>query len=105
MDWQAKCHSSKNNQSTAPVDNQTEDMHGQHGMKEKKADLVGVHTKEPSCDEILLDDVHAPTPMRHTQLFAYLHLLATREWPHSESKSTHGKWKCSTTASLQTPLS
>ena len=29
--------------------------------------------------------------MRHTQLFAYLLLLAAREWPHSESKLTLGK--------------
>ena len=32
-----------------------------------------------------------PTPMRHTQLFGYLLLLATREWPYSESKLTLGQ--------------
>ena len=34
--------------------------------------------------------MHA-TPMRHTQLFAYLFLPATREWPHSKSKLTLGQ--------------
>ena len=58
--WQAKCHSSKNNQSTAPVDNQSKGMHGQHERKGKKADLIGVHPEELPCDEIFLDDVHAP---------------------------------------------
>ena len=29
--------------------------------------------------------------MRHTHLFAYLLLLATREWPHSESELTLGQ--------------
>ena len=56
--WQAKCHSSKKNQSTTPVENQSKGMPGQHGRKEKKADLIGVHTEEPPCDEIFLDDVH-----------------------------------------------
>ena len=46
-----------------------------------------------------------PTPMRHTQLFAYLLLLATNEWPLSESKLNWGKQKCSTSVSPQTPLS
>ena len=31
-----------------------------------------------------------PIPMRHTQLFVCLLLLATKEWPHSESRSTPG---------------
>ena len=34
--WQAKCHSSKNNQSIAPVDNQSEGTHGQHGRKGRR---------------------------------------------------------------------
>ena len=29
-------------------------------MKGKKADLLGVHTEEPACDEIFLNNVHAP---------------------------------------------
>ena len=33
---------------------------GHHGKKGKKADLKGVHTEEPPCDEIFLDDSHAP---------------------------------------------
>ena len=45
---------------TTPVDNQSKGTHGQHGRKGKKADLVGVHTEEPPCDEIFLDDVCAP---------------------------------------------
>ena len=57
--WQVKCHFSKKNQSTAPVDIQSKGMSGWHGKKGKKADLIGVHTKEPPCDEIFLDDVHA----------------------------------------------
>ena len=32
-----------------------------------------------------------PTLMKHTQLFANLLLLVTKEWPHSESKSTLGQ--------------
>ena len=32
-----------------------------------------------------------PTPMRHRQLFTYLLLLLTREWPHSEARLTLGK--------------
>ena len=35
-------------------------MPGQHGKKGKKADLLGVNTEEPPCDQIFLDDVHAP---------------------------------------------
>ena len=35
-------------------------MPGLHGKKGKKADLIGVHTEEPPCDEIFLDDVYAP---------------------------------------------
>ena len=35
-------------------------MPGQHGKKENKAGLIGVQTEEPLCDEIFLDDVHAP---------------------------------------------
>ena len=31
-----------------------------------------------------------PIPMRHTQLFSCLLLLATREWPHSGSRLTPG---------------
>ena len=42
------------------MDNQSKGMHGWHGRKGKKADLVGVHTEEPPCDEVFLDDVHAP---------------------------------------------
>ena len=49
--WQAKCCSSKNSQSTALVDNQSKGMLGWHGRKGKKANLVGVHTVEPPCDE------------------------------------------------------
>ena len=52
--WQARCHSSKENQSTAP-----KSTPGWHGKKGKKADLIGVHTEEPPSDEIFLDDVHA----------------------------------------------
>ena len=88
--WQAKSHSSKKYQSTAPVDIQSKGMPGQHRKKGKKVDLIGVHTKEPPHDEIFLDDVHAPHIMRHIQLFTYLLLLAAREWPHSESKLTLG---------------
>ena len=58
--WQAKYHSSKNNQSTAPVDNQSKGVHGWHERKGKKAHLVGVHTEETPYDDILLDDVCAP---------------------------------------------
>ena len=32
-----------------------------------------------------------PTPMRHTQLFGCLLLLAAGEWPHPKSKSTLGQ--------------
>ena len=39
--------------------NQLKGKHGQCGRKGKKADLVGVHTEEPPCDEIFLADVHA----------------------------------------------
>ena len=72
--WQGKCHSSKKNQSTAPVDSQPKGMSGQHGKKGKKADLIGVHTKEPLRDEIFLDDVHAP----HTnEAYTTVHLPAS----------------------------
>ena len=57
--WQAKCHSRKKNQSTAPVDSQSKGTPGQYRKKGKKADLTGVHTEEPPCDEIFLDDVCA----------------------------------------------
>ena len=58
--WQAKCHSSKRNQSTTTVDSQSKGIPGQHGKKGKKADLIGVHTEEPPCDEIFFDNVCAP---------------------------------------------
>ena len=58
--WQAKCHSSKNNQSTVIVHSQSKGMPGWHGRKGKKAYLIGVHTEEPPCDEIFLDYVCAP---------------------------------------------
>ena len=58
--WPAKCHSSRKNQSTAPVDSQSKGMPGQHGEKGNMADLIGVHTEEPPYDEIFLDDVCAP---------------------------------------------
>ena len=57
--WQAKCHSSKKNQSTAPVDSQSKGMPDQHAKKGKKADLIEVHTEEPPCNEIFLNNVHA----------------------------------------------
>ena len=41
--WQAKCNSSKKNQSTAPVDSQSKGTPGQHGKKRKKADLMSPH--------------------------------------------------------------
>ena len=72
--WQAKCCSSKKNQSTAPVESQSKGTSGQHGKKGKKADLIGVHTEEPPCDEIFLDDVHAP----HTnETYTTVHLPAS----------------------------
>ena len=58
--WQAKCYSSKKNQSTVPVNSQSKGKPGQHGKKGKKADLIGVYTEEPPCDEIFLDDICAP---------------------------------------------
>ena len=58
--WQAKCHSIKNSQSTAPVDHQLTSTHGQCGRKGKKGALIGVHTEEPLCDEIFMYDVCAP---------------------------------------------
>ena len=58
--WQARCHSSKKNQSTTPVDSQSKGTPGWHAKKGKKADHIGVHTEEPPCDEIFLDNVHAP---------------------------------------------
>ena len=45
--WQAKCHSSEKNQSTAPRYGQSKGMPGQYGKKGKKADLIGVYTDEP----------------------------------------------------------
>ena len=72
--WQTKYCSSKNNQSTVPVENQWKGMHGQFGMKGKKADLLGVHTEEPLCDDIFLDDVCAP----HTnEIYTTVHLPAS----------------------------
>ena len=72
--WQAKCCSSKKNQSTAPLDSQSKFIAGQYGKKGKKAELIGVHTEEPSCDEIFLDDVHAP----HTnEAYTTVHLPAS----------------------------
>ena len=58
--WQAKCCSSKKYLSTAPVDSQSKGMPGWHAKKGKKADLIGVHTEEPPCDEIFLNNVCAP---------------------------------------------
>ena len=50
---------------------------GTHGRKGKKADFIGVHTEEPPCDEIFLDDVCAP----HTnEAYTNVHL------PVSDSK-------------------
>ena len=87
--WQAKCHSSKKNQSTAPVDSQSKGMPGQHAKKGKKTDLIGVHTEEPSCNEIFLDNVHAPpTNEAYTNDSPTCFCLAAKEWPHSESKLT-----------------
>ena len=72
--WQAKCHSSKKNQSTAPVDSQSKGMPGQHARKGKKAGPLGVHTEERPCDEIFLDNAHAP----HTnEAYATVHLPAS----------------------------
>ena len=56
---QSKCHSSKKNQSTTPVDSQSKGMPSWHAKKGKKADIIGVHTEEPPCDEIFPDNVHA----------------------------------------------
>ena len=72
--WQAKCHSSMKNQSTGPVDSQSKGTPGQHWKKGKKADLIGVHTEEPTCDEIFLNNVHAP----HTnEAYTTVHLPAS----------------------------
>ena len=60
-------------QSTTPVDSQSKGTSGQYGKKGKKADLIGVYTGEPPCDEIFLDDVHAP----HTnEAYTTVHLPA-----------------------------
>ena len=49
------------------------------------------HWGTTPCDESSYMMFVHPKPMRHIHLFAYLLLLATREWPHSESKSTLGQ--------------
>ena len=53
-------HSSKKNQSTAPLGSQSKGMPGQYGKKGKKVDPVEIPTDEPPWDEIFLDDVYTP---------------------------------------------
>ena len=69
-----KCHSNKENQSTTPVDSQSKGMPGWHGKKGKKADIKGVHTGEPPCDKIFLDDVHVPLS---NEAYTTVHLSAS----------------------------
>ena len=57
--WQAKCHSSKKNQSTAPLDGQAKGSLISMQRRGKKADLIEVHTEKPLCNEIFPDNVHA----------------------------------------------
>ena len=72
--WQAKHCSSKKNQSTTPVDSQSKRYAWLAWKEGKKADLIGVHTEEPPCDEIFLDDVHAS----HTnEAYTTVHLPAS----------------------------
>ena len=62
------------NQSTAPVDSQSKGTPSWHGKKGKKADLIGVHTEEPLCNEIFLHDACAP----HTnEAYTTVHLPAS----------------------------
>ena len=42
------------------MDSQSKGIPCQHGKKGKKADLIGVYTDEPPCDEIFPHYVHAP---------------------------------------------
>ena len=56
------------------MDSQSKGMPGQYGKKGKKADIIAVNTKEPPCDEIFLDDVHAPHTNELNNTLAHYHL-------------------------------
>ena len=49
-------------------------MPGWHQKKGKKADLMGVHTVEPPCDGIFLDNVSAP---HISEAYTTVHLPAS----------------------------
>ena len=63
-------------------------MHGWCGRKGKDADLVGIHTEEPPCDEIFLDDVHAPHNKEAYTTVCLPASASNKEWPQYESKLT-----------------
>ena len=56
------------------MDSQSKGTPGWHGQERKKVDVIESHTEEPPCDEIFLDDVHAP----HTnEAYTTVHLPAS----------------------------